>query len=308
MAHIYVATPMYGGMCTGVYMQSILGLVSLFSANGHKVSCASMFNESLITRGRNNMTHGFLKTDADYLFWIDADIKFDPHDAYRMYLANVDIIGGVYPKKEINWQTVREAALRGEANLENFTGSFVVNLIDYKPEITVPEHLPCEVSAVGTGFMLVKRHVIEKMKSWTPRFRNDMSAMQAGEEIYSFFMDPICPDTGRFLSEDYFFCEQWRKHGGKIYAAPWCKLGHMGTYLFEGTLITTTGPEDEPRTVRTNKRARVDGGSTRNAVGSRSKSTRNANSGQVRKSSSKTAKPKTGKPGANSKRSNKAGK
>jgi len=38
------------------------------------------------------------------------------------------------------------------------------------------------------------------------------------------------------LSEDYHFCNIYRKIGGKIYAAPWVQLAHIGTYCFEGQL------------------------------------------------------------------------
>jgi hypothetical protein len=221
MAKIFIGTPMFGGQCTGVYVQSIIGLMNLFSQKGHQVSAAFMFNESLITRARCNMTHQFLKTDHDYLFWIDADIKFRPEDALRMLEADKDIIGGIYPKKEINWGTVRDAALRGEQNLAAHTGSFVVNLPYGKTSVTVKRDEPTEVMYVGTGFMLIKRKVL----------------------------DPICSESNRLLSEDYYFCQQWINHGGKIYAAPWCQLGHMGTYLFEGNLIGTEEPCDEPRVV-----------------------------------------------------------
>jgi hypothetical protein len=182
------------------------------------------------------MAYQFLESDADYLFWIDADIAFKAEDAIRMLEADKDVIGGIYPKKEINWNTVRQAALEGEENLKNFTGSFVVNLIDAEPSITVPVDEPCEVSAIGTGFMLIKREVFEKLKPHTQTFVSDMNYM-AGKEIYGFYLDPIDPESKRLLSEDYFFCHQWRKIGGKIYAAPWCRLGHMGTYLFEGGLL-----------------------------------------------------------------------
>ena len=242
MAHIYVATPMYGGQCHGVYVQSLLNMVTHFSSLGHKVSCAFMFNESLIPRGRNNMAHQFLQTDADYLFWIDSDIRFKPVDASRMIDADKDIIGGIYPKKEINWGMVKEAAKADKPNLSNFTGSFVVNLIEAQSNVVVKRDEPCEVAALGTGFMLVKRSVFEKMKEWTPQFANDMSAYKQGEKIYAFFETPVDPESGRLLSEDYHFCHQWRKHGGKVYAAPWCELGHMGTYLFEGTLVSTDAP------------------------------------------------------------------
>ena len=242
MAHVFVATPMYGGMCSGIYVQSLLNLITNLSSAGHKVACSFMFNESLIPRGRNNLTHQFLKGEADYLFWIDADIKFRPQDVLRMIDADKDIIGGIYPKKEINWGMVKQAVKDEKENLANHTGSFVVNLINNEGNVVVKRDEPCEVAALGTGFMLVKRSVFEEMKEWTPVYKNDMSAYKQGEEIYAFFETPIDPESGRLLSEDYHFCHQWRKHGGVVYAAPWCELGHMGSYIFEGTLVPTTDP------------------------------------------------------------------
>jgi len=235
--HIYISTPMYGGQCTGVYVQSLINLIGILGNKGYKTSCAFMFNESLITRARCNMAHQFLQTDADYLFWIDSDIRFRAEDAVKMLEADVDVIGGIYPKKEINWQTVKKAALEGKEDLQKYTGSFVVNLLNNDASLTVPVDQPCEVSAIGTGFMLIKRDVFEKLKPHTEKYVSDMSHL-AGEEIYGFYLDPIDPESKRLLSEDYFFCHQWRKIGGKVHAAPWCNLGHMGTYLFEGGLLS----------------------------------------------------------------------
>lgn len=295
MAHIMVCTPMYGGMATGVYTQSLISMIGHLSSIGHKVSCAFMFNESLIQRARNNMAHQFLKTDADYLFWIDADIKFRSEDALRMLIADKDVIGGIYPKKEINWQMVREAAKADKENLQNFTGSFVVNIINPdQGNVVVRQDQPCEVAALGTGFMLIKRHVFEKLKKRVKKFRNDMSALAHGEEIYEFFGVPIDKESGRLLSEDYDFCHKWRKAGGKVYAAPWCQLGHMGSYLFEGTLVPTEAPvnmesENGSRVARNGgKGKRVAGGSTGNAVGSADRSGNGADSKRAPRAGSKS--------------------
>jgi hypothetical protein len=183
------------------------------------------------------MAHQFLQTDADYLFWIDSDIRFRAEDVIKMLESDVDVIGGIYPKKEINWETVKNAAIDGKEDLQKYTGSFVVNLLNAEPSVTVPADQPCEVSAIGTGFMLIKRDVFEQLKPHTQTYVSDMSHL-GGQEIYGFYLDPIDPESKRLLSEDYFFCHQWRKIGGKVHAAPWCNLGHMGTYLFEGALLS----------------------------------------------------------------------
>ena len=43
--------------------------------------------------------------------------------------------------------------------------------------------------------------------------------------------------SGALLSEDYHFCELWREHGGKVYANPFVKLEHVGTYTYTGDII-----------------------------------------------------------------------
>ena len=89
-----------------------------------------LFNESLITRGRNALVHNFLKTDCTHLMFIDSDIKFNANEIPRMFEVDKDVICGIYPKKEINWHQVRDSLAAG-ATLEEIkhnTGSFVVNL------------------------------------------------------------------------------------------------------------------------------------------------------------------------------------
>ena len=65
--HIFVATPMYGGMCTGFYTQSIMTLQKALHSQDIDVTFSFMFNESLITRARNSLTHQFLKSECSHL-------------------------------------------------------------------------------------------------------------------------------------------------------------------------------------------------------------------------------------------------
>jgi hypothetical protein len=160
-----------------------------------------------------------------------------------MFEHDLDIICGIYPKKEINWNEVQAAVKRDIAvdDLKHHTGSWVVNLVDYQGTVSVPQDQPLEIWAGGTGMMLIKREVFEKLGDVVPVYVNDVvdlsNTNKPREEIKEFFATSIEPETGRLLSEDYHFCYIWRKLGGKIHAAPWMKLGHVGTYIFEGELI-----------------------------------------------------------------------
>jgi len=240
---IFVATPMYGGQCAGYYTQSIMELNILLQKSGVEAQYSFMFNESLITRARNALTNGFLKSGCTHLLFIDSDIKFRATDIMAMLEADKDIICGIYPKKEINWDSVKKAMDSGvpQNQLKSYTGSFVVNLVDYQGEVTVPVGQPVEIFNGGTGFMMIKREVFEQLSDKVPSYFNDVNDLngQIGmrEEIKEYFATSIEPETNRLLSEDYHFCYIWRKAGGKVYAAPWCQLSHIGTYAFEGQLI-----------------------------------------------------------------------
>lgn len=243
MTKLFIATPMYGGMCSGLYTQGMVGLRDVLAQINIQSFYSIMFNESLIPRARNAMTKAFLKSDATHLFFIDADIKFNPFEVPAMIMADKDIICGIYPKKEINWNSIEAAVKSGvpQENLQHHTGAWVVNLVGMAGETSVPISEPLEVWNGGTGFMLIKREVFEKLMPTTPIYRNDVLDLSGniggGEEIHEFFKTSIDPDTQRLLSEDYHFCREWRMAGGKVYAAPWLTLGHFGSFLFDGRFL-----------------------------------------------------------------------
>lgn len=240
--NIFVATPMYGGQCTGYYTQSMLTLGPVLNQNGYDMAYSAMFNESLIQRGRNALAHGFMqRPECTHLMFIDADIKFNPQDIIKMLEADKDIICGIYPKKEINWVEVEKAVKEGVPTdrLKTRTASVVVNLKDYAGSVTVPVSEPVEIFNGGTGFMLIKRSTFETMKSVVSSYNNDVLFLDGGisnDRITEYFACAIEPGTERLLSEDYFFCWKAREAGLKVWAAPWAQLGHFGSYLFEGGL------------------------------------------------------------------------
>lgn len=244
MTKLFISTPMYGGQCFGFYAQSLLQLNNKLRDANIESMMSFMFNESLITRARNALAHQFLKTDCTHLFFIDADIRFNAADVIPMLEADKDIICGIYPKKEINWGSVKRAMDAGVPNdqLKWHTGSFVVNLVGYAGEVTVPVNQPVEIWNGGTGFMIIKREVFEKLADKVPSYTNDVTDLAGNikaDEIKEFFATSIEPGTNRLLSEDYHFCRIWREAGGQVWAAPWAHLSHIGSYVFEGALLAT---------------------------------------------------------------------
>lgn len=242
MKHVFVATPMYGGMCSGAYTGALMNLGSTLYNNGIMMSYSYMMNESLITRARNKLAFDFLNSDATHLMFIDADIGFNPVDIPIMVEADKDIICGLYPRKEINWFAVEKAVHNGvpPQELNNHTAAFVLNTITNESKEYISLYEPIEIKNGATGFMLIKRQVFEKLSEMVPKYKNVahrvMETVDESKTISEFFATSIDEDTNVLLSEDYHFCTIARKAGFKVYGALWPQLSHIGAYTFEGRL------------------------------------------------------------------------
>lgn len=229
--HLVIGTPCYGGMMCTEYAQSILALKEACIQHDIKMTCIFLGNESLVQRGRNTIAHHFLQMeDATHLMFIDADQKFVANDIARMIKADKGIIGGAVPMKGINWNRVRTGAVLNHPNLPALTGIFNVNKLDGHDMID--PNLPFQVKHVGTGFMLIRRDVFEKLKPHVGWYKNGGSSVDPNDEVHDFFK--VQNLDHELLSEDYNFCQMYREHGGTVWVAPWCELGHFGAYCFSG--------------------------------------------------------------------------
>ena len=247
---LFIATPMYGGMNHGLYMKSCLDLQTTMIRYNIEVKFSFLFNESLITRARNYLVDEFLRSDYTHMMFIDSDIHFDPNDIVAMMALDKDVIGGPYPKKSINWNNIAETARRhpdlNPRELDNLVGEYVFNVVKGTQQFQVSE--PLEVMEIGTGHMMIKRNVFEKMAEAFPQIRYKPD--HVGQEhfdgsryIHAYFdtvIDSVDSYTGggsdRYLSEDYMFCQMWRKIGGQVYLCPWMRTQHIGTYAFTGNM------------------------------------------------------------------------
>jgi len=234
---ITIATPMYGGICHGAYLKSIITLINSLHRKGYKVNFSELSNESLITRARNTLTEIFLRTADEYLLFIDSDQGFNPEQVVKMIDENESLIGAAVPMKGINWDRVRLAAKDDKPDLSQITSIYNVNISNEQKEIL--KNNPgqkVEVDYIGTGLMLIHRDVFQTLKEFTPSYRSDQHSaggVSYGDTIYDFWRTEIDAESNRLLSEDYNFCKLWRQAGGKIYLAPYVKVVHVGTYWFK---------------------------------------------------------------------------
>lgn len=249
--HIFIATPCYGGQIGEPYFRSMMRLAILCNKYDIKYTISTLANESLVTRGRNTLVSFFMENpDATHLFFIDADIEFNPEDLLRMVAYDKPVVVGAYPKKAINWDSIISAARNTDLaetaqTIEGHSSNYVVNFDFVKdeagnrtPQVQIVDNL-VRLKDAGTGFMCIKKEVIQQLFDAHPEMKyvNDINVDKKFEpHMYALFDTMIDPDSRRYLSEDYTFCRLWQNQGGEVYLDPRTALNHVGHYTFRGNI------------------------------------------------------------------------
>jgi len=210
---VHICMPCYGGMLTESCFMSYIKWANTARQLGIDWTMETMTNESLISRARNTLTAKFLSNpDSTHLMFIDADIGWEPWHLLVLLNRDVDVIGGLYPMKSlpVKW---------------------CVNGFDGAEE--GPDGLQ-EVTKTGTGFLLMKRHIFEKLNAHpaVKPFNSDIGLPPELNVYMKTYFDTAVREN-RYYSEDWTFCENWRDLGGKVWVDKRVLLKHTGTYVFD---------------------------------------------------------------------------
>jgi len=239
---LVVATPCFGGQVSSIYCASMLKLQGALRARGDiKLKLEMQQNDALITRARANLVAAFLDDPkATHLLFIDADIGFEPEQVLRLIASEADVCAAIYPIKRIDWDKIRATIGAGRND--------PATALHYVLEVEDPNHIAtrgefARVRGAGTGFLMIRRHVLEKMCAQyrSLHFRVDHNyrdALADSPNRVALFECMIDPQTGAYLSEDFSFCRRWTDMGGEIWADLKSQLHHVGPTTYEGNLAT----------------------------------------------------------------------
>ena len=211
-----ICTPCYGGQVTEKHYVSMVSYTIACMKNDMTFSLETMANESLVTRARNNLVAKcMMNPKVTHIMFVDADVGFDAGSIYKLIAHNKDVVGGIYPKKTFEPDYVFNPTLDATRD-----GDLI------------------EVDDIGTGFLLIKREVIQTMFDKFPnlKYNNSINIDNAAEPYMYALFDTSIDKHGNYLSEDYTFCERWRGLGGKIHADTSICLSHTGYYSFQGDI------------------------------------------------------------------------
>jgi len=157
---------------------------------------------------------------------------------FRLMESGADMVAGCYPVKRINWDKARRAMATDRPQLEAAS-------LDYVLEIENPDQIKVvngftRVRYAGTGFLMMRRHVLERMCTHPGYaslqfFREHSHDTLAGSKNrFALFECMIDPVDGTYLSEDFAFCRRWTDIGGEIWADLDSRLDHVGPSVFHG--------------------------------------------------------------------------
>jgi predicted O-methyltransferase YrrM len=157
---------------------------------------------------RNAVVRDFLESDCTELVFLDADVSWEPDALVSLCRIDKDLVGGIYP-------------YRRESDEETMP-------VRHLPEIKVEGDL-IEVEGLPTGFMKIKRHVLETMAATAKHYLKDDGKPHPVIFERDYF-------GGGRRGGDIRFCMVWRDMGGKVYAAPELRLGHCGKMVLKDSL------------------------------------------------------------------------
>ena len=234
---LFVATPCYVGQVHVKYMESMIALQHTLYTAGIAFEFFNIPFDSLIPRARNACVTRFMQSpEATHLLFVDADIQFHPTSVIKMLREDKDVIAGCYPKKSIDFQSVKNNydTLQNQIELIQSSVKYAYNL---KPQKSHKLERGCiEVLDAPTGFMMIKKSVIRQMVAKYPEteYINDVGAYKIKEDDRFFDLFQSQVFNRRYLSEDYGFCRLWQMMNGLIYADLTVKLNHLGQFCYFG--------------------------------------------------------------------------
>ena len=234
---LFIPIIAYGGQVHAEFMLSMMSLMSSLLRNNMTGTFHPIVSESLISRGRNSSAAFFLQSDCNYMLFVDTDMSFTVKDFNEVAKLKKPLAIGAYCKKYIRQSKLEDYAKQNPKFKEDWRDYITDFSTEIPRDASPSKHI--KVNYGATGFMLIHRSVFETIIKKRPdlKYTNDIDFyMSGGDNFYDFFSVRVNPDTKKYESEDYGFCQLWKECGGEIHCATDTNLVHIGRYHYTGNL------------------------------------------------------------------------
>jgi hypothetical protein len=206
---IFVGIPTYDGKLNIKLAYTLAALMPVALKHGITIKLGHVSGCSIITMARNMLVDQFLKSDCTELLFIDADVVPTPEDILRLVAqsGDKDVTAGMYPRRAKDRKFFLDFHLDDAGDLE-FEGAMM------------------RANRVGTGFMLIRRHVIEQLAESAVKYLGQDGVGEVANVFEFSMLD------GKFVGEDYTFCDKATAAGFKVWVDVEICLPHIGVEEF----------------------------------------------------------------------------
>lgn len=220
---VAIATPLHDGRFAYQYVMALLPSFRLLRDLGAEPELKVMAFASLITQARNEMCAEFWRSDATDMVFIDSDIGWRPGDLVRLLLHPVPVVAGVYQRKS--------------AKLD-----FTVAFADGGRVTRDPDTRLIAADRVGAGFLRIRRDAMAQMIDAYTDLAYRYRPSGGGEDRDACALFDTALTNGRYVGEDFAFCDRWRALGGTVWVDPEIALQHIGSHVYDATLMQALSP------------------------------------------------------------------
>jgi len=223
--YVMLATPVAEKPCTS-YAVSLAGTAQALTVAGIRFDIETLQGCCHVDDARNILFRNFLQSECTDLFFLDADLGWQPNNVIRLLKLPGDIVAGVYPHKS-DTETYPFHAFEGESRANEF-GLF-------------------EMPKVATGFMRIRREVIaalyerEKTKErlmWLDGDSAQLNKLPVARICERGFVRELGLEhlsrTHASQSGDYVLCLKARSLGYRVWADPDMRFNHSGDKTWHG--------------------------------------------------------------------------
>lgn len=260
---LYLLTPCFASLCYVNYVFCLMQTVEACRDYNIELKVEFCRNDSLVSRARNNLVaRAMADPKMTHIIFIDNDISWDPADILKLMLADKPLIGGIYPLKHYYFDKLVKdpqnpynsnvaqgwIAKKNQSQFKNFISDekmIQYNLLKYNVnylsnQLQIEQNLT-KVKHLATGFMMIQRHVIEKMGKAFPstKYVDDVSFLMPHENEFAYALFDCGVEEGHYFSEDWLFCNRWSKMGGDIWIDVTINLTHTGIEDYAGSYLSS---------------------------------------------------------------------
>ena len=260
---VYILTPCFGGTCFVNYVKCMMDTMELFRNLNIPLKIEFCKNDSLVSRARNNLiARAMTDPEMTHCMFIDNDITWEPIDLVKLIVADKDLVGGIYPLKNYEWEKLvkdpnnpynsniiqgllkkkNESVLRDmipdalmiQHSLLRYNVNFLSNVLEIEQNLAKVRHL-------ATGFMMIRRELLQKMMETYPntKYADDIGFLKPEENPMAYALFDCGVEYGHYFSEDWLFCDRWTKMEGSIYVDITINLTHTGIEDYKGSFISS---------------------------------------------------------------------